>query len=451
MPLLSPLQSPEVREICAHLTKAESNLVSLLGLILGIWIVAAVFGIPLLIKSFPRPGNWIAALVFSGIFILTLPMLSRIGRQFLCSTAWAKKQGFAPERLNLFSLQGNNLWKAITFLVLGLLLVVAQEKAITSYFGLNAGMTNRFGSSTNFFIGQTYFPKGDSIEITSVERTENQMTVNGHYNLVSADEASLWLNITATNNDEVPNQTEPPQSLHISKGAGDFELSRSRLMPGLPHVSMYNNHHAFAGIYFGTKDEAAVSTRLNLSDYQPSNDTLTKTFSFGPIVERAIRCDANDAIFGIDLESGRVWSNTVDKSQPVTNATNQMTGEELFAGKGVDAMGFGNTAFPQASGLLCINGMFAMPVDAVDWDNMAAETVSIHANNLPTTQEPLKNTPEFMKMTVMLWSEDGLFPKTYVFNTRAGSSGLLQIVGLTNNPLAVKIRYRLLQNSGGKK
>jgi serine/threonine protein kinase/type II secretory pathway pseudopilin PulG len=120
-------------------------------------------------------------------------------------------------------------------------------------------------ASTNFYIGQTYFPNGDSIEITSVERTGNQMTVKGHYDLVSADEASLWLNLTATNDDEVPNQAELPQSIHISKGRGDFQLSHSHLVPGLPHVSMYNHHHPFASIYFGTKDEAEEETRLVLS------------------------------------------------------------------------------------------------------------------------------------------------------------------------------------------
>jgi len=119
-----------------------------------------------------------------------------------------------------------------------------------------AAQNASFGATTNFYIGQTNFPRGDAIEITSVERSENQMTVKGHYNLVSADEASLWLNITATNNDEVPNQADPPQSLHISKGRGDFDLSRFHLMPGLPHVSMYNNHYSFADIYFGTKAEA---------------------------------------------------------------------------------------------------------------------------------------------------------------------------------------------------
>jgi serine/threonine protein kinase len=141
---------------------------------------------------------------------------------------------------------------------------------------------SRFASTNNFFIGQTYFPKGDSIEITSVERTENRMTVKGHYNLVSADEASLWLNITATNNDEVPNQTETPQNLHISKGAGDFELSRSQIAPGLPHVSMYDNHHAFASIYFGTKDEALAESKLNLSETNQTVSPLSYQWYFNP-------------------------------------------------------------------------------------------------------------------------------------------------------------------------
>ena len=142
-----------------------------------------------------------------------------------------------------------------------------------------AASTVSFGTTTNFYIGQTYFPEGDSIEITSVERSENQMTVKGHYNLVSADEASLWLNITATNNDEVPIQTELQQSINISKGRGDFDLSRSQIVPGLPHVSMYNHHHAFAGVYFGTKAEAAEESRLDLNSMSASVETWSPTLA----------------------------------------------------------------------------------------------------------------------------------------------------------------------------
>jgi serine/threonine protein kinase len=138
MPLLSPLQSLEVRDICAHLTKSESNRVSLLGLLFGVWIIAAAFGIPFLIQSSPSPGSWIVGAVFGIIFFVTLPMLSGIGRQFLCSTTWAKAQGFTPEHLNLFSFRGSNLWKGLGVLLVLLSLVFAQHKAVTAYLGLSA-------------------------------------------------------------------------------------------------------------------------------------------------------------------------------------------------------------------------------------------------------------------------------------------------------------------------
>ncbi|HWY30033.1 MAG TPA: serine/threonine-protein kinase, partial [Candidatus Acidoferrum sp.] len=51
---------------------------------------------------------------------------------------------------------------------------------------------------TNFNIGQTWFPLGDSIKITSVERNATRMTVKGQYNLVSHDSAQLALYVTTT-------------------------------------------------------------------------------------------------------------------------------------------------------------------------------------------------------------------------------------------------------------
>ncbi len=147
-------------------------------------------------------------------------------------------------------------------------------------------------SASDFFVGQTNFPKGDDIEITSVERNENHMTVKGHYNLVSADEASLWLNITATNNDEVPNQAEPPQSMHISKGRGDFELSHFPPMSGLPHVSMYDNHHSFADIYFGNEAEAAAESKLDLA---PAASAETWSPTFAPDEKPDLQKILNDA------------------------------------------------------------------------------------------------------------------------------------------------------------
>ena len=114
---------------------------------------------------------------------------------------------------------------------------------------------------TSFYIGQTWFPQGDSIEITSVEGTEDQMTVKGHYNLVSHDTASLALNLTSTNSTGFSDGTN--QSITISKGSGDFEVTHPHLVVGLPHISMYADGHAFASIYFGTKEEAAEESKTS--------------------------------------------------------------------------------------------------------------------------------------------------------------------------------------------
>jgi serine/threonine protein kinase len=111
------------------------------------------------------------------------------------------------------------------------------------------------------YIGQAWFPQGDSIEITSVERTENQMTVKGHYHLVSHEKASLALYITTTNDAARP--TASTQEMEITKGNGDFALIDPNFVPGMPHVSMYADGKYFAALYFGTQAEALEESRAS--------------------------------------------------------------------------------------------------------------------------------------------------------------------------------------------
>jgi tetratricopeptide (TPR) repeat protein len=123
----------------------------------------------------------------------------------------------------------------------------------------------------DFYIGQTSFPKGDSIEITSVERSTNRMVVKGHYNLVSTDQAELALYITTSTDIRVPE--DPTQRMEISKGHGAFELVHSHLVPGLPHVSMYADGAPIAALYFGTKAEALEESKakwISATDQNPS-------------------------------------------------------------------------------------------------------------------------------------------------------------------------------------
>jgi len=117
------------------------------------------------------------------------------------------------------------------------------------------------------YIGQAYFPYGDYIRITSVGRSAARMTVKGVYTLVSADSATLALQINTNANDEL---TESQPETQISKGSGNFTLSYSHPVSGLPRLTMYstNADTPFAELYFGTKDEAAKESKLHLAHSQ---------------------------------------------------------------------------------------------------------------------------------------------------------------------------------------
>ena len=163
----------------------------------------------------------------------------------------------------------------------------AQENARHA---AQTGATQNFapGSTTNFYIRQANFPRGDAIEITSVQQTESQMTVSGHYNLVSHEQATLALYITTTNQN-VPEDSQ--QRLQISKGRGDFQLTDSHIVPGLPHVNMYPaaGGKPFAELYFGNDVldggqkavMAAVQNWLTLMDtgaFPQSWETAAESF-----------------------------------------------------------------------------------------------------------------------------------------------------------------------------
>lgn len=115
------------------------------------------------------------------------------------------------------------------------------------------------------YIGRASFPLGDSIEIMSVERSPGRMIVRGRYSLVSADRAQLALLISPTNTAIDP--FEPMRRVNISKGSGNFTLIRLHVTPGLPHLNMYSTNAStpFAKLCFGTKEEAAEESKLDLA------------------------------------------------------------------------------------------------------------------------------------------------------------------------------------------
>jgi hypothetical protein len=150
-----------------------------------------------------------------------------------------------------------------------------------------------------------------------------------------------------------------------------------------------------------------------------------KTASFGPVIERMVNLEFGTNC-AIDLDSGRL-----------------MDGRDDVEKQGADAAGFGFLPIsnPTLIGLCCLNETFAMPVDSTNWDNGGADWVRSRADKLPLSVK----ASELPSVTIsMTCSEDGALPSTYLFKTREGGRGILQITGFTETPPAVKIRYKLV-------
>jgi hypothetical protein len=96
--LWAPFQSSRVREVVAHMTEAEKRDARKRAFLFGLWN-AGTFFIPMffvLSSTLPGPMNWIYAGAVLALGLSFHPLLHRMQREFLCSTAWAREQGIQP-------------------------------------------------------------------------------------------------------------------------------------------------------------------------------------------------------------------------------------------------------------------------------------------------------------------------------------------------------------------
>jgi hypothetical protein len=256
----------------------------------------------------------IAPIIFLGIIFLLIPGI-------IIYVIWRTSKTPVASSTPPLIQKSNQLLRRLAITVLAIIAVVfiIAILAMIAVFALikpikqPSGETPVSGeTTTNFSIGQAYFPRGDFIEITSVERTDNQMTVKGHYNLVSADDATIALHITSRRPHDSP--TDASQSMLITKGKGDFELIDSNVIPGLPHVNMYYGGRPFAEVYFGTKDEAEEEDQLHLTSekkHPNPEDTYTIT-SVMQILNPVNLADMDDDFQDVRLLARGNESSTVE-------------------------------------------------------------------------------------------------------------------------------------------
>jgi hypothetical protein len=146
---------------------------------------------------------------------------------------------------------------------------------------------------------------------------------------------------------------------------------------------------------------------------------------FGATVERTVN---NQGV--IAFESGKIFADLPaevtredDIAKALLNALAWMRREGLDAM--YDAGGWFST-----KGLKCVD-MKTAPLENEAWDRFA----------------PGQLAPALAGAKAETWGSldcAGKLPKTYAIQTRAGAVGILQLIGTTENPQSLKLRYKLV-------
>jgi len=160
-----------------------------------------------------------------------------------------------------------------------------------------ADVERRYPYVVAWSMGDHDFPGGDEITIKQVRGTKPTLApggrylVRGTYDLRSVARARLYFGLTASNADGYTATDEPQQAVWLTRGTGEFILSRFFQNEGDPHVSLYREKGAnFGGVYFG--DERGV---LRDKGYQrTTSEAVAKTEASGEVMKLKIRADGGD-------------------------------------------------------------------------------------------------------------------------------------------------------------
>jgi len=154
---------------------------------------------------------------------------------------------------------------------------------------------------------------------------------------------------------------------------------------------------------------------------------FTNAGSVRPVIERVVLSATNASDSALDLDTGKL-------SSPPAAIRYPSLSKRLLEETGIDVI-----ALPDANGTLHTLTTFDMKVMSVS--------------------PQLYNSPNPRKVCEMLWlsksaEQSGMyvgggtipdkFPVFFLFETREGGQGLLEIAGLTDQPRGIRIRYRMI-------
>ncbi|OQA01343.1 MAG: Methicillin resistance mecR1 protein [Planctomycetes bacterium ADurb.Bin412] len=176
---------------------------------------------------------------------------------------------------------------------------------------------------------------------------------------------------------------------------------------------------------FSLEEVGKLVSELKVS--MPPTASSSKTeIVFGPVMERIVNDynEKEDQFINLDTSESITVPDELNKLNP---------SEQLkwIADRGIDACGHMKGDMRALTGFdLVLN-----PVKNSKWDS--EDTVKLHEEIMWHLARP---------GLVKSMDGRGPLPITCEFRTREGSIGILQIIGFTENPQGVKIRYKMLQN-----
>ena len=159
------------------------------------------------------------------------------------------------------------------------------------------------------------------------------------------------------------------------------------------------------------------------------NSTVTRS-SFGPAVERVVYVDRPERAF-LDLSTGN-YVNPPKEVDPANWRSEELLGW-LADGQYADLMA---TLYEGQTCLeLCYTSCRDVPSKTWGKPWLLNEVAAQVLTNATAATNPVS----------VLHPQAG--PATYTFHTRRHTAGLLQILGFTDNPRGVKVRYKLVRDS----
>jgi hypothetical protein len=137
----------------------------------------------------------------------------------------------------------------------------------------------------------------------------------------------------------------------------------------------------------------------------------------------------NQGAFG--FESGKAFTDLpAEVTREADIAKALLNALEWMRREGLDAM-YDTGGWFSTKGLKCVDTETA-PLENSAWERLAPEQLAAAlADAKAETWGSLDCA--------------GKFPKTYAFQTRDGAVGILQLLGTTENPQSVRVRYKLVQ------